>query len=156
MRNDEKVGAYNIKFNTLAAASGWDVNALRWAYQKGLAPRLKDEIAQNVTTVSNKLNLQVRPATSPNPAEDEDGLRFWMERDKDGTTPGASAEVLQHLAFYGPSHAHLYTSAKDDSPVSLKSSSSWESETTPTSIGLQTPRTPTMPFYEYSRGLKPP
>ncbi|KAJ3739356.1 hypothetical protein EV360DRAFT_90484 [Lentinula raphanica] len=64
---------------------------------------------ENVTTVSNKLNLQVRPATSPNPAEDEDGLRFWMERDKDGTTPGASAEVLQHLAFYGPSHAHLYT-----------------------------------------------
>ncbi|KAJ3738097.1 hypothetical protein EV360DRAFT_90835, partial [Lentinula raphanica] len=39
------VGAYNIKFNTLAAASGWDVNALRWAYQKGLAPRLKDKIA---------------------------------------------------------------------------------------------------------------
>ncbi|KAJ3964520.1 hypothetical protein EV361DRAFT_978062 [Lentinula raphanica] len=46
MRNDDKVGAYNIKFNTLAAASGWDVNALRWAYQKGLAPRLKDEIAR--------------------------------------------------------------------------------------------------------------
>ncbi|KAJ3817911.1 hypothetical protein EV361DRAFT_1034756 [Lentinula raphanica] len=43
-----------------------------------------------------------------------------------------------------------------DSPVSLKSISSWESETTPTSIGLQTPRTPTTPFYEYSRVLKPP
>ncbi|KAJ3818070.1 hypothetical protein F5880DRAFT_1617700 [Lentinula raphanica] len=46
MRNDNKVGAYNIKFNTLAAASGWDVNALQWAYQKGLAPRLKDKIAR--------------------------------------------------------------------------------------------------------------
>ncbi|KAJ3838462.1 hypothetical protein F5878DRAFT_652044 [Lentinula raphanica] len=39
----------------------------------------------------------------------EDVLRFWMERDKDGTTPEASAEVLKHLALYGPSHPHLYT-----------------------------------------------
>ncbi|KAJ3963688.1 hypothetical protein EV361DRAFT_985189, partial [Lentinula raphanica] len=28
MRNNDKVGAYNIKFNTLAAASSWDINAL--------------------------------------------------------------------------------------------------------------------------------
>ncbi|KAJ3999287.1 hypothetical protein F5050DRAFT_1709825 [Lentinula boryana] len=37
------------------------------------------------------------------------------------------------------------TSVRVDSPGSLKSSSSWETETTPTSIGMQTPRTPNTP-----------
>ncbi|KAJ3715949.1 hypothetical protein DFJ43DRAFT_838133 [Lentinula guzmanii] len=39
----------------------------------------------------------------------EDVLRFWMERDKEGTTPEASMQVLKHLELYGPRHPHLYT-----------------------------------------------
>ncbi|KAF9073561.1 hypothetical protein BDP27DRAFT_1260105 [Rhodocollybia butyracea] len=39
----------------------------------------------------------------------EDVLRFWMERDQEGSTPEASKEVVRHLKLYGPSHPHLYT-----------------------------------------------
>jgi len=35
-------------------------------------------------------------------------LRFWMDRDKEGTTPGASAEVVQRLKLYGAIRPHLY------------------------------------------------
>ncbi|KIK69043.1 hypothetical protein GYMLUDRAFT_35082 [Collybiopsis luxurians FD-317 M1] len=37
----------------------------------------------------------------------EDVLRFWM--DQEGSTTGASAEVVRHLKLYGPNHPHLYT-----------------------------------------------
>jgi hypothetical protein len=35
-------------------------------------------------------------------------LRFWMDRDKEGTIPGASAEVVQRLKLYGAMRPHLY------------------------------------------------
>jgi hypothetical protein len=38
----------------------------------------------------------------------EDVLRFWMDRDKEGSHPSASAEVVRHLKLYGPAHPHLY------------------------------------------------
>ncbi|KAG6841392.1 hypothetical protein C0991_011556 [Blastosporella zonata] len=38
----------------------------------------------------------------------EDVLRFWMDRDKEGTNPDASAQVVNHLHRYGPDHPHLY------------------------------------------------
>ncbi|KAF7976736.1 hypothetical protein HWV62_5706 [Athelia sp. TMB] len=38
----------------------------------------------------------------------EDVLRFWMYRDKEGNTPDASAQVVQHLNKYGPTRPHLY------------------------------------------------
>ena len=38
----------------------------------------------------------------------EDVLRFWMDRDKEGTTPEASAQVVHHLKLYGAEHPHLY------------------------------------------------
>jgi hypothetical protein len=38
----------------------------------------------------------------------EDVLRFWMDRDKEGTTPDASAQVVQHLQLYGATRPHLY------------------------------------------------
>ncbi|KAF5383483.1 hypothetical protein D9757_006137 [Collybiopsis confluens] len=39
----------------------------------------------------------------------EDVLRFWIERDQEGSTPGASAEVVRHLKVYGADHPRLYT-----------------------------------------------
>ncbi|KAF8498332.1 hypothetical protein JB92DRAFT_3084586 [Gautieria morchelliformis] len=38
----------------------------------------------------------------------EDVLRFWMDKDKEGSDPEASAQVLRHLNIYGPTHPHLY------------------------------------------------
>lgn len=38
----------------------------------------------------------------------EDVLRFWMDKDKEGTDPGASAQVVSHLKRYGSDHPHLY------------------------------------------------
>lgn len=38
----------------------------------------------------------------------EDVLRFWMDRDREGTTPGASAEVVNHLRLYGVKNPSLY------------------------------------------------
>lgn len=44
MRENETVRKYNVRFNTLAASTNWDVSALKWAYQRGLANRIKDEL----------------------------------------------------------------------------------------------------------------
>jgi len=38
----------------------------------------------------------------------EDVLRFWMDRDREGTDPEASSQVLHYLNLYGPTHPHLY------------------------------------------------
>ncbi|KAG6826409.1 hypothetical protein H0H92_015903, partial [Tricholoma furcatifolium] len=38
----------------------------------------------------------------------EDVLRFWMDQETEGTNPGASAQVVEHLNRYGPNHPHLY------------------------------------------------
>ena len=38
----------------------------------------------------------------------EDVLRFWMDRDKEGTTPDASRQVVEHLKLYGDTRPHLY------------------------------------------------
>lgn len=38
----------------------------------------------------------------------EDVLRFWMDKDKSGTSPEASAQVVHHLTKYGSTHPHLY------------------------------------------------
>ncbi|TFK62496.1 hypothetical protein BDN72DRAFT_964507 [Pluteus cervinus] len=38
----------------------------------------------------------------------EEVLRFWMDRDKEGNTPEASKEVVNHLNAYGESNPHLY------------------------------------------------
>jgi vacuolar protein sorting-associated protein 11 len=38
----------------------------------------------------------------------EDVLRFWMDQDKEGLNPSASAEVIRHLNLYGPTRPHLY------------------------------------------------
>ena len=38
----------------------------------------------------------------------EDVLRFWMDKDKEGTNPDASAQVVDHLKRYGTDHPHLY------------------------------------------------
>ncbi|KAJ3797795.1 hypothetical protein GGU11DRAFT_783439 [Lentinula aff. detonsa] len=48
------------------------------------------------------------------------------------------------------------TSVLADSPGSLKSSSSWETETTPTSIGMQTPRTPNTPRSPLHKFIRTP
>jgi hypothetical protein len=38
----------------------------------------------------------------------EDVLRFWMDKDREGNTPGASQKVIDHLMQYGREHPHLY------------------------------------------------
>lgn len=38
----------------------------------------------------------------------EDVLRFWMDRDKEGNTPEASAQVVEHLKRYGSAKPQLY------------------------------------------------
>ena len=38
----------------------------------------------------------------------EDVLRFWMDKDREGNTPGASQKVIDHLMQYGHEHPHLY------------------------------------------------
>jgi hypothetical protein len=38
----------------------------------------------------------------------EEVLRFWMDRDKEGTAPDASRQVVEHLKLYGVSRPHLY------------------------------------------------
>jgi len=38
----------------------------------------------------------------------EDVLRFWMDRDKEGTAPDASLQVVHHLKLYGGTRPHLY------------------------------------------------
>lgn len=45
MRENELVWKYNIHFNTLVAMTNWDNHALKWAYQRGLASWIKDEMA---------------------------------------------------------------------------------------------------------------
>jgi len=39
----------------------------------------------------------------------EDVLRFWMDKDREGNTPGASQKVIDHLMEYGHDHPHLYS-----------------------------------------------
>ena len=46
MRDSDQVRKYIIRFNSLAANVNWDDRALRWAFKKGLAPRVRDELAQ--------------------------------------------------------------------------------------------------------------
>ena len=38
----------------------------------------------------------------------EDVLRFWMDKDREGNSPGASQKVVDHLMEYGHDHPHLY------------------------------------------------
>ena len=38
----------------------------------------------------------------------EDVLRFWMDKDREGNTPGASQKVIEHLMEYGHENPHLY------------------------------------------------
>ncbi|KAJ3529708.1 hypothetical protein NM688_g7815 [Phlebia brevispora] len=38
----------------------------------------------------------------------EDVLRFWMDKEKEGISSGASREVVRCLDSYGSSHPHLY------------------------------------------------
>ena len=38
----------------------------------------------------------------------EDVLRFWMDKDREGNSPGASQKVIDHLMQYGRDHPHLY------------------------------------------------
>ncbi|KAF8967280.1 hypothetical protein BDZ97DRAFT_1697796 [Flammula alnicola] len=38
----------------------------------------------------------------------EDVLRFWMDKDKEGNSPGASHKVIEQLMHYGTDHPHLY------------------------------------------------
>ncbi|KAF9532799.1 hypothetical protein CPB83DRAFT_880452 [Crepidotus variabilis] len=38
----------------------------------------------------------------------EDVLRFWMDRHKEGSDPGASHKVIEHLMHYGADHPQLY------------------------------------------------
>ncbi|KAF8171672.1 hypothetical protein BJ912DRAFT_1025176 [Pholiota molesta] len=38
----------------------------------------------------------------------EDVLRFWMDKHKEGSTPDASAKVVEQLMHYGSDHPHLY------------------------------------------------
>ena len=38
----------------------------------------------------------------------EDVLRFWMDKDREGNSPGASRKVIDHLMQYGREHPHLY------------------------------------------------
>ena len=45
MKENKQIRKYNIKFNTLAAMASWDVNALKWAYKRGLASQIKDKLA---------------------------------------------------------------------------------------------------------------
>jgi hypothetical protein len=49
MKENEQVRKYNTRFNTLAAMTGWDDIALKWAYQRGLATRIKDEMVHGPT-----------------------------------------------------------------------------------------------------------
>ena len=46
MRENDQVRKYIIRFNTLAAATNWDATALAWAFKRGLASRIKDELAR--------------------------------------------------------------------------------------------------------------
>ena len=46
MKENDQIRKYNIRFNTLASMVNWDTNALQWAYQRGLASRIKDELAR--------------------------------------------------------------------------------------------------------------
>lgn len=38
----------------------------------------------------------------------EDVLRFWMDKHREGTNPGASGEVIRCLNLYGSENPHLY------------------------------------------------
>jgi hypothetical protein len=46
MQENECIQKYNIKFNSLAAYTDWGESALKWAYQRGLASWIKDELAR--------------------------------------------------------------------------------------------------------------
>ncbi|KAF8824319.1 hypothetical protein HHX47_DHR8000226 [Lentinula edodes] len=45
MKETENIQKYNIRFNTLAVSTNWDSAALKWAYGRGLAECIKDEMA---------------------------------------------------------------------------------------------------------------
>ena len=46
MKENDQIQKYNIRFNTLASTVNWDANALRWAYQRGLASHIEDKLAR--------------------------------------------------------------------------------------------------------------
>jgi hypothetical protein len=46
MTDTEHVRKYVVRFNALASQVAWDDSALYWAFKKGLAPRIKDEISR--------------------------------------------------------------------------------------------------------------
>lgn len=52
MRDSDRVQVYNTKFNNLAAITGWDNAALRWAYQRGLSARIKDKMVYSTIPVT--------------------------------------------------------------------------------------------------------
>src|ERR1700726_5116963 len=45
MREDQKLTKYTISFNRFAAIVHWDKYTLQWQFYKGLASRIKDELA---------------------------------------------------------------------------------------------------------------
>ena len=45
MHEDQKLTKYTISFNRFAAIVHWDEYALQWQFYKGLASRIKDELA---------------------------------------------------------------------------------------------------------------
>ncbi|THU78113.1 hypothetical protein K435DRAFT_700781, partial [Dendrothele bispora CBS 962.96] len=46
MKDGDRLNKYTVKFNQYAALVHWDHSALRYFFWKGLAPRLKDELAR--------------------------------------------------------------------------------------------------------------
>ena len=45
MKETDMIHKYMIKFSSLAASANWDQAALQWAFRRGLASRLKDDLA---------------------------------------------------------------------------------------------------------------
>ena len=46
MKENKNIHKYNIWFNSLVAVADWDLTALKWAYKRGLANRIKDEMTR--------------------------------------------------------------------------------------------------------------
>lgn len=58
MKETDTALKYMTKFANLAASSNWDQSALQWAFRRGLAIRLKDDLAHNPHTPETLAELR--------------------------------------------------------------------------------------------------
>lgn len=80
MKETDTVHNYMVKFNTLTATASWDEFALQWAFRRGLASRIKEDLARLSNPPDSLTSLRKEAQSSD--------YRYWsceQERKRDNS-----------------------------------------------------------------------